>query len=139
MNEVYDLKNYLRCLALLACALLLAAPLPGRTARAETGTVRVLLSVESTDTLSVKVKGGYMLAETGASFSGGTLKLTAVGSTVTATHSKKGELFGGLAAAQGGRLHQNVSRQHPRHREERLFAGRERGAAVPLPLRRGRL
>ena len=106
MNEVYDLKNYLRCLALLACALLLAAPLPGRTARAETGTVRVLLSVESTDTLSVKVKGGYMLAETGASFSGGTLKLTAVGSTVTATHSKKGELFSGKSVT--------VVRQDPR-------------------------
>lgn len=66
-----------------------------RSAKAEDINVRVLLSMKEVPEVEMTVKGSYTLLETGTSFSGGKLKLTASGNTVTAVHSVQGELFTG--------------------------------------------
>ena len=75
---------------------LVALPLPA-PARADTAMVRVLLSTQGASELAVTVSGTYRLAETGDTFTGGKLTLSASGSRVTVTHSSLGALYTGAS------------------------------------------
>ena len=79
-------------LALLFVASLFVLP---RGASADQADVRVLLSVESTDKLSVTVKGSYSVSESQTDFTGGTLTFSTDGRTITVSHNKLGEIFSG--------------------------------------------
>ncbi len=75
---------------------LVALPLPA-PARADTAMVRVLLSTQGASELAVTVSGTYRLADTGDTFTGGKLTLSASGSRVTVTHSSLGALYTGAS------------------------------------------
>ncbi len=83
------------------CVLALALGMPARSAPASGGGVRfvrVLLSTEGAGKLSIPVTGTYTLAESGRTFTGGTLTVSAGGAGVTVTHSAEGELYSGRSA-----------------------------------------
>ena len=84
-----------RTLALLCALALLLSALPPAPAQAETAMVRVRLSVGDIEKLSMSASGAFRIAEANAAFTGGTLTLTASGSTVTVKHSKLGTLYSG--------------------------------------------
>ena len=86
-------------LALVMAVLLLILALPlSAPASADTTTVRVLLSTQGATSMTVTVSGAYRLAETGDTFTGGKLTLTASGTQVTVTHSSTGKLHTGTSA-----------------------------------------
>ncbi len=97
-------KNIGKKIAALALILALMATgliFPGQRALAQDSGVRyvrVLLSTQDAGSLSIPVTGSYTLLESGRSFSGGTLTVTASGSTITVRHSAEGQLYSGTSA-----------------------------------------
>ncbi len=79
---------------------LLLLTVPVSSAPADTGVryIRVLLSTQSAQSLSVPVSGTYTLAQTQRTFSNGTLTITAVGNMVQVTHSSEGQIYYGSGA-----------------------------------------
>ncbi len=85
--------------ALIALAMfLLAVPLTSAPADSGVRFIRVLLSTQSAQTLTIPVKGTYTLAQTQRTFTSGTLTVSASGSTVTVKHSAEGQLYSGSSA-----------------------------------------
>ncbi|MEA4869354.1 MAG: SH3 domain-containing protein [Christensenella sp.] len=84
--------------ALALALLLLVAPVSSAPADSGVSFIRVLLSTQSAQSLSVPVKGTYTLAQTQRTFTGGTLTISASGSTVTVKHSSEGQLYSGSGA-----------------------------------------
>ena len=88
-----------RIAAALALAfILLATPVSSAPADSGVSFIRVLLSTQSAQSLSIPVKGTYTLAQTQRTFTGGTLTVSASGSTVTIKHSVEGQLYSGSSA-----------------------------------------
>ena len=88
-----------RIAAALALAfVLLIAPVSSAPADSGVSFIRVLLSTQSAQSLSIPVKGTYTLAQTQRTFTGGTLTISASGSTVTIHHSSEGQLYSGGSA-----------------------------------------
>lgn len=89
-------KRLIKTAALSLALLCLAASLPQRAAAApDTPFVRVLLSTGEAKTLKITVSGSYTLKEASRAFTGGTLTVTASGSTVSVRHSLEGDLYSG--------------------------------------------
>ncbi len=84
--------------ALALALLLLAVPLSSAPADSGVQYIRVLLSTQGAQSMSIPVQGTYSLAQTQRTFTGGTLTLSASGSTVTVTHSSEGLLYSGSGA-----------------------------------------
>ena len=86
-----------RMLASMIALLLVALLVPTSSAPADSGVqfVRVLLSTESAQSLSIPVKGTYTLAQAQRTFTNGTLTITGSGSTVSVSHSSEGQLYSG--------------------------------------------
>ena len=82
-------------LLLSLCLLLLALPVPARAQEEDLSFVRVKLSTESVSSLTVTVKGTYILSEANRSFSDGRLTLKANGNQVSVSHSAEGALYSG--------------------------------------------
>lgn len=82
-----------RKLSLLLICLLLVSLLPLTPLQAEEEQVRVLLSTGSKSALTLELFGTYTCGDT--TVEGGTLTVTASGSTITLTHSQKGTLYTG--------------------------------------------
>lgn len=81
--------------AMALAILLLATPVSSAPADSGVSFIRVLLSTQSAQSLSIPVKGTYTLAQTQRTFTGGTLTVSASGSTVTIKHSVEGQLYSG--------------------------------------------
>ncbi|MEG1754779.1 MAG: SpoIID/LytB domain-containing protein [Clostridia bacterium] len=83
--------------ALAMAVLLTVLLLPVRTAPAagEATYVRVLLSTEGVGSLTIPITGTYLLTQAQRSFTNGTLRVKANGSSVTVSHSSEGELYTG--------------------------------------------
>jgi len=86
-----------RMLAAMLALLLVALLVPTSSAPADSGVqfVRVLLSTESAQSLSVPVKGTYTLVQAQRTFTNGTLTITGSGSKVSVSHSSEGQLYSG--------------------------------------------
>lgn len=82
-----------RKLSLLLICLLLVSLLPLTPLQAEEEQVRVLLSTGSKSILTLELFGTYTCGD--ITVEGGTLTVTASGSTITLTHSQKGTLYTG--------------------------------------------
>ncbi len=85
--------------ALLALVLfMLAVPLSSAPADSGVKYIRVRLSTQSVKSMSIPVKGTYVLAQTQRTFTDGTLSVSASGSMVTITHSDEGQIYYGSEA-----------------------------------------
>jgi len=86
-----------RMLAAMLALLVFALLVPTSSAPADSGVqfVRVLLSTESAQSLSIPVKGSYTLVQAQRTFTNGTLTISGSGSTVTVSHSSEGQLYSG--------------------------------------------
>lgn len=86
--------------ALLLAVALIVLLLPVSSAPADSGVkyVRVLLSTESVPSMTIPVKGTYMLTQSQRTFQDGTLTVSAGSGGVTVSHSKEGLLYTGSAA-----------------------------------------
>ncbi len=86
-----------RMLAIMLALLVVALLVPTSSAPADSGVqfVRVLLSTESAQSLSIPVKGSYTLVQAQRTFTNGTLTITGRGSTITVSHSSEGQLYSG--------------------------------------------
>lgn len=86
-----------RMLAIMLALLVFALLVPTSSAPADSGVqfVRVLLSTESAQSLSIPVKGSYTLVQAQRTFTNGTLTITGSGSTITVSHSSEGQLYSG--------------------------------------------
>ncbi len=84
--------------ALALCMLLLVVPISSAPADSGMQFVRVLLSTQGAQSMSIPVKGTYTLAQTQRTFTDGTLTLSASGSSVIVSHSVEGQLYSGNSA-----------------------------------------
>ncbi len=84
--------------AVVLALLLVAVPLSSAPADSGVQYIRVLLSTQSAQSMSIPVKGVYTLAQTQRTFTDGTLTISASGSVVTVTHSTEGQLYKGTGA-----------------------------------------
>ena len=82
-------------LALALGFLLVAVPFSSAPADSGVQYIRVLLSTQGVQSMSVPVKGTYTLAQTQRTFTDGTLTFSASGGTVSVTHSREGQLYSG--------------------------------------------
>ena len=86
-----------RMLATMLALLLVTLLVPTSSAPADSGVqfVRVLLSTESAQSLTIPVKGTYTLVQAQRTFTNGTLTITGSGTNVSVSHSSEGQLYSG--------------------------------------------
>ena len=105
-------------IALVMLAGLLSFPSPSR---AEESSVRVLLSTEGRDTLTLGLDGNYTLD--GTEISGGTLTVAVSGTEVVVSHSELGQLFTGEQVTLTAKDRENLFTLATSGGKERTYRG----------------